>query len=72
MIDKACGFDREKYLASLAVLRCPDCKREKKVLPSDDDSKGTKTIVLVCPDCSKGGEFEEIEFLDAKGKGIKS
>ena len=68
MIDHACGVDRHTF-ASMVQLRCPQCRRTKRVPRDRSDLPGTAVVQARCPGCV-GGEFDEIFYFDVDGKQI--
>ncbi len=77
LIDKACGVQREPQVRSsdMVLLRCPDCKRKRRVQKHETDPRGTVEIILTCPECDHrrgGGTFDDPCYLDKNGKQLKA
>ena len=72
MIDRACGFDQSapRPVRDLVILRCPICKKEKKVDRHKSDPPGCTVVETACPDCSRSGDFEIVDYFNAAGAQI--
>ena len=61
--------------SELVLLRCPDCKRERRVAKHESDPSATVTIETTCPECDHrrgGGTFDDPTYLDKNGQQIKA
>lgn len=70
MVDKACGFDPETHVTSYVLLRCPQCKQEKRVLKEKSDPEKTATVLITCPKCWTNQTFESPVYLDENANQI--
>lgn len=53
------------------TLRCPNCKRSRKVLLHTSDPNGTKVVECLCDNCDNGGGFPETNYYDQDGNQIE-
>lgn len=53
-------------LDRMVRLRCPHCKKERKVARDISDPDGCVVVEFMCPDCNPDG-FESIEYFNADG-----
>jgi len=73
MIDAACGYipgQTPPVSDETVLLRCDKCKRTRRTPKDKSDPNGTVEIIATCPDCDKGGTFEDLIYLDKNGKPI--
>ena len=71
MVDAACGYVPGKPTVSKTILlRCPKCKRTKRVAKDKLEPKTAVELVLECPDCFREGTFEDPRYLDKNRKDI--
>jgi hypothetical protein len=69
MIDQACGFDRASYTPPQQVtLRCPHCKRRKRVAKDSTDPEGTAIVEVPCDRCDDGNGFPEVHYFNSLGQ----
>lgn len=69
MVDQACGFDRASYTPPPQVtLRCPHCKRTKRVAMDKTDPAGTAVVETACDKCGEVGDRPEVHYYDAQGR----
>lgn len=52
--------------AKTVMLKCPTCKRSKRVQRQPYDSPTAKTLLLKCDRCDDGGGFSESEPVEPK------
>lgn len=50
------------------TLRCPHCKRTKKVAADPTDPLGTAVVESICDRCDDGGNKPEVHYYDAQGR----
>ena len=50
------------------VLRCPKCKRAKRVYLDPSDPPGTAIVEATCDRCDDGGGFPETHYYDSHGR----
>ena len=70
MIDKACGFDRAAFEKNTVMLRCPECKRTKRVERHVSDLPGTATVEAHCDKCN-GEDNGQVQYFRADGTQIE-
>lgn len=71
MIDRACGYDpTNDPKRDFVTLRCPMCKRTKKVDRDKLDPPNTTTVEVPCDRCDRGGLKAEINYFNAAGQHI--
>jgi hypothetical protein len=50
------------------TLRCPSCKRTKKVYKDETDPVGTATVESLCDRCDDGGNKPDVHYYNALGQ----
>ena len=71
MIDAATGYQPGTMRAlPMVTLRCPHCKRKKRVRKERTDPKRTAYVEAACDKCDRGGDKAETMFFDALNRQI--
>lgn len=69
-IDKACGFDRAKWLASRVTLRCGKCGVVRSVERHHTDPVNATTVEHLCNDCRPADSNEPPKYFDKDGQPV--
>lgn len=70
MVDKATGFKSGAPPPGWVTLRCPKCRRTKRVASVKSDPKNTATVEAPCNKCDTGGDKPETMYFDAQDRQI--
>lgn len=55
---------------SLIRLRCRKCGAKTHTKRESYEPDAVKTVVCVCPKCDNGGGFDDLQYLDVKGRDL--
>ena len=69
MVDRACGVSEDKRKHRWPVLRCPKCKKSKRVSAGDTDPNTTAIVEFPCLECGSDG-WECPRYFDESGAEI--
>ena len=54
----------------LVRLLCRKCGAKTYTKRESYEPEAVKTVVCVCPKCDNGGGFDDLQYLDAKGRDL--